>query len=419
MKYKDLHPNIKYRIINSFLSSTAFNMILPFMAIYFSTEFNEAIAGLLLTVNIILGIAAGFYGGYLTDIIGRRKIMLWAGGFRLFSFVVMTLANSPWYHSPTITYIAFIAISMCSGFSRPATQAMVIDVSTSDTRRFIYNIEYWSMNTALFIGSVIGSYLFKSHRFEVFFSVTMVSVLSLVIISVFIDETRHSQGESYKSHKFKIKSIYNNYKIVLKNKTFSVFIIASLLALSIEMQAKNYISVRLVKDIPSKTPVLGEYALDGIQIYGILRAENALTVIILGLFISSLVRKYGDKRLLIIGIIVNVLAYSVLTISSNVFLLFIFMLLATLGEIIYWPIKQSFLAKLIPSDNRGSYMTINGLVAQGANIMGSLAITIGAFVNSWTISAMLLILGGTSIVLFNLTICNIQKRNAAKEINIS
>lgn len=419
MKYRDLHPNIKFRIINSFLSTTAFNMIFPFMAIYFSSEFNEAIAGVLLTINIILGIMAGFYGGYLTDIIGRRKIMLYSGGVRLCGFIVMTLANSPWYHSSVMTYIAFIVISICSGFSAPATQAMVIDVSTPDSRRFIYNIEYWAMNTALFIGAIIGGYLFKPYRFEVFLSVTIVSALSVMIISLFIKETKYIQRENSKPPKFKVRYLLDNYKLVLMDRTFSKFIVASLLAFSVEMQAKNYVSVRLVKDIQSQITVFNKYTFDGLQIYGLLRAENALIVIILGLFISSIVKKYGDRRLLIIGILINIIGYSVITVSNNLLVLFTAMLLATLGEVIYWPIKQAFLAKLVPSDNRGSYMTVNGLVGQGANILGTLAITMGAFMNSWTMSVIFSTLGIISIILFNCTISCIQKDNVIKDINIS
>jgi MFS transporter, DHA1 family, multidrug resistance protein B len=78
------------------------------MAIYFATHFGAKLAGLLLILNIIIGMIVGLYGGYYSDQVGRKKIMLFANVLRLVAFFVTTLANSPWFFSPELTFAMVI-----------------------------------------------------------------------------------------------------------------------------------------------------------------------------------------------------------------------------------------------------------------------------------------------------------------------
>ena len=49
----------------------------------------------------------------------------------------MTLAISPWIESPIIVLVMLIIVGVCSGLGKPAGQAMLIDVSTKENRKFI------------------------------------------------------------------------------------------------------------------------------------------------------------------------------------------------------------------------------------------------------------------------------------------
>ncbi len=61
--FRELHPNIRARILIQFLSKVIGSMIFPFMAIYFSMEINSSIAGVLLMINVFAQFLAGMYGG--------------------------------------------------------------------------------------------------------------------------------------------------------------------------------------------------------------------------------------------------------------------------------------------------------------------------------------------------------------------
>lgn len=46
------------------------------MSIYLFHAYNAQITGVLMMINIIISFLAGIYGGYLTDVFGRRRLLL-------------------------------------------------------------------------------------------------------------------------------------------------------------------------------------------------------------------------------------------------------------------------------------------------------------------------------------------------------
>jgi MFS transporter, DHA1 family, multidrug resistance protein B len=97
MNFFRLHRTVKIRLIESFLSSAVSNMIFPFMAIYLSSYFGVKITGILLFINVLVGILLSFFGGYISDSFGRKKLIVFAETIRLMAFFIMMLCNSPWF----------------------------------------------------------------------------------------------------------------------------------------------------------------------------------------------------------------------------------------------------------------------------------------------------------------------------------
>lgn len=71
-----------------------------------------------------------------------------------FIFSLLEKKNKSWSCSNNVGNIA-------SGLISPASEAMLIDVSTEKTRAFMYAINYWANNLALMVGMLIGGWLFE------------------------------------------------------------------------------------------------------------------------------------------------------------------------------------------------------------------------------------------------------------------
>ncbi|UXH46427.1 MFS transporter [Rossellomorea vietnamensis] len=408
MKFKELHPNIKFRMIDAFMSSAVYNMMLPFLAIYFAGEFGIANAGILLSIYFASGIISSLLGGHISDEYGRRKTLIICGSIRLVSLGIIVLSNSTLFHSAEISFVMFVIINATAGISVPTNQAMLLDVSTLEERKEIFSIEYWTLNTALFLGSVIGGYFFEDYKFYVFLLCFFISSVSLFIVVYFIKESIPKTSmtmDGVSKSKSPLSKLAQNLSIVKRNKAFLLIVLASFLILSVETQAKNYFGVNLSELIESQT-LIGGISLSGTQMYGFLRAENALLIMLLSLSVAKWVKNMNGMHLLIIGISLNVLGYMLLVINFNYSILFIAMLIATLGEMLYWPIKKTYLSEYIPENNKGAFLAINGLVGRGAAMTGSFSLIIGAFLNHYYIAMILLVYGLLGTLVFIKVVSN-------------
>ncbi|MDA1656360.1 MULTISPECIES: MFS transporter [Bacillus] len=400
---KQLNRNVKLRLIEQFASSLAGNMIFPFMIIYFSEAFGEAITGILFVSNIVISFVSGLYGGYLADKLGRRKIMIYAEVCRFIALFIMAIACTEIVNSPVIVFFMNIITSACSGFSRPAGDAMLIDSSSNDDRKLIYTIDYILWNASLLIGGIVGGFLFQDYKFQLILSLSIISLASLFLLLFFIRDMYTPLKRSLDKPINLFSEINTNYKVVIKDKLFTIFLMASLLELAVQIQAMNYTGVRLVKEMQNQELFHFKdmhFMVDGYKMYGILNFTNTICVLVLAVLINKLSKKFKDKSNLTVGIIFYSIGFSMISFINMPILLIFLMLVVVVGELIYIPTKQSLLAEIIPTENRGSYMAINGMTNKGASILGSIAVTIGAFIPSIGMSIIFLTMGLISIIFY-------------------
>ncbi|MGG1574046.1 MFS transporter [Fictibacillus sp. NRS-1165] len=400
MRFKDFHPNIKIRIFESLLSGSIGAMIYPFMAIYLAERVGESLTGILLIINIAVGFLVGFYGGYYADTIGRKKIMAIAETLRFISVIVMAFANGPWIHSDLAAAYITIAMmtvnSICWGLAGPAASAMLIDVSTPENRKFMYGITYWTNNLSIALGGLAGGYLFKDYLFELLVGLSFVSLISAMLVIFFIQETYVPVKKEIKKNV--LADILSSYRLVFKDTTFILFIVAYLLVLSLEFHLSNYVSVRLSQDMPAQQ--LFHFSVDGFNMLGILRTENTLLVVLLAVLVSKLAARFKDKRVFFLGLGLYAVGYLTISYSSHAILLLTVMVIATVGELMFVPIEQSYLADIPPEELRSSYMAVSGMVYRGAMAIAAVSITLGHFIPRMGMTLIFMVMACIGITLF-------------------
>ncbi len=426
MRFRDFHPNIKIRIVVQFLTGLASMMVLPFLAIYFANRVGAVITGFMLLAVILAGVVGGFIGGFYADRVGRRKLMILSEAAVFVTFILIAFANSTWFDSPYFTFVMFIFNMFFGGLFGPASQAMIIDVSTSESRKYIFGITYWVSNLSIAIGGITGAFLFKDYRFELFMGVAIVTLISLMMTIFFIKETYVPKHESNpiptiqvresRQKRGGIASILVNYGKVLKDRTFMIYIVVSVLVLSLEQQLTNYIGVRLAKEMSLQSLLpwnVISLDVDGIKMLGILRAENTLLVVVCAVLITRLMKRFLDKWVMLIGILIFTMGFSILGFSNTPWVLIVAMLVGTIGELMWVPIKQAMLGDIAPSDARSSYMAVNSLTIYGAMMIGAIGITVGGFLPSWVMVVTFVVIGLVSMFLLNGIIPDLDRRKDA------
>lgn len=405
MKLRDIHPNVKLRLAMQFLGNLISMAVIPFLAIYFSQKIGATKTGIILIIIVISGVIGGLIGGHVSDRIGRKKIMIYSELGMLLSYLIIALCNSPWFDSPYFSVAFFIINMFCGGMFQPAAQAMIIDITNSESRKVVFTISYWLGNLATAIGGIFGAFLFKNYLFELFIGISLFSLLSVLITLFFITETytpEPSSKTSNQTQKFALKAMFKNFSTVLKDKLFMFYILGAIFIFSLEQSLTNYIGIRLEKDIPHQSASLFgiDFILDGTKMLGFLRTENTILVVLLSGVVLFVFKKWSDRWTLVTGMLIFSICFSVFAFTNSVLILFIAMFIGTIGELMYVPIKQAMIGEIAPPNARSTYMAFNSMTFYGAIVVSSLLIIVGAWIPPVYMGGLLLVLGLTGTFLY-------------------
>ncbi len=418
MHFRDFHKNVKIRILVMFAFGMVQATTMPFMAIYFARNFGEIITGELLAIAVLASMISGAVGGYYADRIGRRKIMIWSELVFLIAYLCMAISNSPWFNAPFVTFLAFMVTNVCWGVYGPADEAMLLDVTTSEARPLMYSIFYWLHNLTMAVGASIGAVLFESYRFELFGSMAIVILGTLLTTMLFIEETYipilHG---GVKAVSF-LKGFVHNYVAVLKDSTFVVYVLAGVATMSVEFQLQNFIGIHLAKTMkPQYYHVFGSLSLhiDGVKMLGLLQTENTVMVVLLAATALKLGRRLGDRWVLGIAILLNALGYSMMTFVHTPSILFGAMFVATVGEVLGVPVRQTYLGDIAPNHARSSYVALNGMTFSGAQMVASFCVILGAYMPAFGMGILSMSLGVLGMFLYQTIVAAVHHRRLAEE----
>ncbi|HAC3176355.1 TPA_asm: MFS transporter [Listeria innocua] len=398
--FKELHPNIRARILIQFLSKIIGSMIFPFMAIYFSMEINSKVAGILLMINVLVQFLAGMYGGHLADIIGRKKLMVAGELLKVFAFLGMVLCNSPIFHSPWITFVMLLLIGVAQGLINPAGEAMLIDVSTPENRSFMYSVSYWANNLSMMIGIIVGGWFFVDYLFPLLVVLFIMSFVTAWLTISLISETL-KQKAVLKKGSYGLVGMLKNYGQVLHDYRFLLYTIGGIAIMSIEFQRSNYISVRLAEDFQTLLVhfgPLGNITLNGVQIVSVLTAVNTLFIVLFTVPVARFVTKKAQQPIMYVGFTLFAIGFAVCAFANNLAVLLLATAVLSIGELLYVPTRQTILAAIVDDDRRGAYMAFNGIIFQIGKMIGSVSLVFAPFIGKYGMATFTILLGVLSIV---------------------
>lgn len=402
MSFQTLHVTIKLRLFLLFLTTVSTMTVLPYLIIYFANLKGSIITGLLFFFVMLANVSGSVVGGYVSDKIGRKKIILLSEFTVFLGFIGAAFSNSPWGVFPYVTFLFFILIQFSTGAATPVYQALIIDISSPNERKTIYTYAYWVRNIGIALGSMIGAFLFFSHLFYLFLGVAIASLCSVLITLFFIKETYVPLSVLKKQEVHSTVHVLRTYTKILSHRFFTVFSIASLLIVSVEEQLTNYIGVRLAKEISDPVPLTPffPFNVDGVNLLGILKTENTILIVALTFLVSYMIRKWKDKNSLLLGLLLFFVGYTVISISTNPSTLLIAMFIASIGEVMHIPVKQAMLSTIVPDHARSTYMAVYTV----AVILGVSTAGIFMIISNWLspiiLTAVIAIMGVVSITLF-------------------
>lgn len=415
---KNLHPAIRIRLLLQFISSISTMAILPYIIIYFAEEVGKAVTGVLFLCVMLASVLGSLLGGFTSDRVGRRKVILLAELFVFIGYLGAAVANTSVGAYPYITFLFFMIIQFSTGVVNPAYQALIIDVSSPEERKIIYTYAYWVRNLGIAIGSMVGAFFFFSHLVLLLLSAALVSLLSILMTKVFIKETYQPNVQRQKSSQ--TIQVYKEYLNILKHKFFIIFILASVLIVAVEEQLTNYIGIRLKEQLPNPVQIITAIPMevDGVNLLGFLKTENTILVVALTFVVITLIKRWKERVTFLVGLLLFFTGYTVLSFTTIPMLLIVAMFLVSIGEMMYIPMQQALLANSVPDHARSTYMSLYGVsIFLGVSAAGVVVI-VSEWVPSLVITGVIALMGGLSFILFARLVSIEKKQEETNIINL-
>ncbi len=375
MRWSEYPQNIKVRLLTSFFNRAVFSAVMPFMALFFAEEMGKVWAGTFLMLTVIVGFFINLIGGYISDRFKRKKVVLTTSALSAGMFFIMTLSLLPVNKLIWLFAVAYTIFIVTSSLGRPAMHAIIIDSTTPENRKAVYTVEYWLTNLSMAIGAALGGLLYVNHQIELFALLTITS--SCLPIAYWIWLTDDKVQLLRKTHENVIMDVFQSYKMAFQDAPFTKVVAGSMFIFAAEFSLNSYIGVRLADSFDPMS--FGGFEIGGVRMLSILNIQNMLLVVFFTFYVNKIANRFKSRHVLLFGLFLYSIGYIVMTSADTWYVLIGFTFIATIGELIYSPVRNAEQANMIPDDKRGSYSAFSGISFSGADLIARSTIIIGAF----------------------------------------
>ncbi|MET1170604.1 MFS transporter [Paenibacillus amylolyticus] len=350
---------IRWRLVAEVCQNTLFYSLFPFIVLYLNAAWGEAISSVALASISIIGVAAGIWGGVLSDRIGRRPLILASGAGFLLSVILYLVGR--YVESNILVYIAFGIMSISYSSYIPAGRAYVADWLDENKQKRVYTLSYQAFNVAVILGPLIGSFVYEKMTLW-FACIAIGGTLLTLIIGQWA--TPEFKGDD-KSEKAERTGYFQAMTVVWKDRRLLFFVIGSVLAGQAFMQLEILLPAKLFHDLTNQVTFLG-YTLSASQYYASLLMANGVLVVglgSLGVYMSS---KYSARFGFVGSSLLYALSMVIFGFSNSYMMYAMGIIVLTAAELLIVSIQDAYIANIAPPEKKGQYFA-------GASIRYSLS----------------------------------------------
>jgi MFS transporter, DHA1 family, multidrug resistance protein B len=407
MGFKKLNLTLKARLISNFFQETITTAFLPFIALYLTDMVNAVFSGMFLSILVILNLPIALLGGYLIEILPKKKSVLAYQLVMSISLLVMAISLLNGSHNLILFCVSYSIFSITTGLQFSAMDTIIMDAITPDSENVVYKISYWLSNLAVALGALLGGILYSSNKFVLLLSSSVIFFLVFLSLWKWIKPDNLSLYKTKSIHSF--KNIIKSYDSVLRDKRYLVLTLSFSFLLMAELSTSSYVSVRLKESFEAINFLSIE--IDGVKMFSLLMIVNTLVVVAGTYIIIRIFSSLPTKWLLSLGLFLYVLGYSNIIHLNNFTLLIIFMVIATVGEIIYAPIFNEKKYIFTPEGKRGTYSGVTIIGFKFSELMARFSIVLGAILTPISMAAFVFAVLSVGAVLMYLSIFKDRDRS--------
>lgn len=338
-------------ILSTFAGRFILFMVWPFLAIilYQKYSLNAFQIGAFLAGSTGVGVVFGFYVGFLSDKVGRRKIILVGIVLTIIAMSILGTADSlGWLFTGTI--LQSLARSMTEN---PGRALMTDMVDTREVRDMALQVRYFALNVGAAFGPMLGASIGLAGKQSTFLLLAAVSIAYLVAASIIFQIERPLKRTAMAAD-LSLKQVIN---VLRKDRAFMLFVMATLLCDitygQIDSSMVQYLRQANVVELT--------------QLYATLILINGSTIILFQFPLLKLLARFSPFLRAMSGVALFAAGFLgfALAPTDTGYALIVAMFVLSVGEVILFPTLSIIIDRMAPDHLKGSYFGTASLATFG------------------------------------------------------
>lgn len=343
---KQIHPLSWTIIIGTIFGRMATTMSIPFLSIYLikSMGASPSQTGIVVAVSSLIGVFASFYGGYISDVIGRKKVMLISIFGWSLVFVGFALADRIW-----IFFLMNALNGLCRSMFEPTSRALLADITPKESKLLVFNLRYAAINLGAVVGPLLGLQMGVANSNGVFYIAGLVYFCyGLVLIVQFLNNKEIGMAAKHLGNRL---TLMGALRVTGKDRIF-IFV---LLGMIFCVLGYGHFS-STVGQFMEMNPRIE----DGVKWFSYMLTLNALVVLIVQFPVVKFASRFSPIMPLIVGSAFVSCSLLIFGLFESVVAFLLSVVLFTIGEVLMFTMTDVLIDKIAKPELRGTYFGMFG-----------------------------------------------------------
>ena len=320
----------------SFASSAGGSTVWSFVGIWAIERLhaNQSAVGLAFLISALLGAASGYFGGHLSDYLGRRPLILVSWAFQVALILGFLAAGDRELVGLGLVCAGGLTFQVGSA----ANQAMIADLVPPERHEQAFASVRVAQNLGITLGPPTGALLLALGSWSTLFVGASALFFGGFLLALRFLPSRgdYAPLEPPERHSF---------GVIVRDRPFVLFLVSSALAWLV------YVSFEVVLPIS----LVGSHGFAKYT-WGFLVVVNPIMVTFLQLRLTQWLRPVPGALKLAVGLPLMGLPFLLLPVVDAVPAVAAMIFVFVIGEMLWVPTSQAIVAGLAPEDIRGAYM---------------------------------------------------------------
>ena len=306
-----------------------------FMAIWAIEELQaKAELPFALLVGAVLAALSGFVGGYLSDRVGRRRVILFGQAVMVgYPLLLLSLTDVKW-----AGLAALSLAGMFGALGGSVAQAMVADLVAPERHQAAYASVRVAANVGVVVGPPIGGLLLVLGSWSALFpTVAALSGVAWLIAYRFLPHRGDYAPEGAPDR--------GSLAVIFGDRRFLIFLGSAVFAWL------TYVAYEIVLPVS----IVDGYGYEP-QAWGFLVWVNPLLVTLFQVRLTRATVAVAPAPKLVVAMLVMGLPFLLLVWTHTLLAIVFVVVVFVFGEMLWVPTSQAVVADLAPADIRGAYM---------------------------------------------------------------